>query len=310
MNQNSLLYVPVHPQFPRANSKNPPGYKAPSDVGLKYENVTYQTADGIKIHGWLILQEKCSEERPTLYYFHGNAGNIGLRMPNYKELVHRCNVNVFAVDYRGYGESTGTPSERGLQLDAEAGFDYLMTRGDVIDPANVVIFGRSLGGAVAVHLASTLVENTTTNGGNSNGSSQRGFSQTHRRPVRALLLENTFTSVREMALQLFPVLNIARFLMSTLLENKWENAAKLGNISTPILFISGLLDQIVPPPHMQRLYHIARDASEKRAKGEMNDVKIETFPNAGHNDVPFINGKTTNIRYFEAIDDFLKKNCA
>ncbi|MDC3321059.1 alpha/beta hydrolase [bacterium] len=286
VNQNGLLYVPKHPQFPRQNRLNPKGYKNPSEIGLKYENVHFQTEDGIKLNAWLIFSSENAKSAPTLLYFHGNAGNIGLRMPNYRELVNRCKANVFAVEYRGYGDSQGEPSERGLSMDGIASWKYLMSRGDVIDTSKVVIFGRSLGGAVATHLAWSL-EN------------ERKKKNDEEQP-RALLLENTFTSVQEMAMQLFPLLRVTTCIMDRLLENKWLNKDKIEDVMIPILFLSGAKDNIVPPSHMVRLHGIA--SKRKNIKTDM-----VVFPESGHNDIPFTDqGKSVNLKYFGVITDFLQ----
>ena len=90
------------------------------------QSITFKASDGVQLHGWLIHHGLAhSKNVPTLIYFHGNAGNIGLRMPNYKELHARCGVNIFAIDYRGYGDSTGRPTERGLKLDGIAALRFV-----------------------------------------------------------------------------------------------------------------------------------------------------------------------------------------
>ena len=293
VNQNNLLYVPKHPQFPRPNRLNPKGYKNPKEIGVEYENVNFKTQDGVKLNAWLMFSSVDSKNAPTLLYFHGNAGNIGLRMPNYKELVQRCKANVFAVEYRGYGDSEGEPSERGLTLDGVAAWKYLLTRSDVIDTSNIVIFGRSLGGAVAIHLASIL-------------QNESKKSDEEIRPS-ALLLENTFTSVQEMAIQLFPLLRATSCIMDRLLENKWQNIDRIENVNCPILFLSGAKDNIVPPSHMKRLYELA---SSNRNSSSSNNVKMKIFPNSGHNDIPFTNqGKSVNLEYFQVITAFLGEWC-
>ena len=122
----------------------------------------------------------------TILYFHGNAGNIGHRVPNALLMLVNLKANVVLVDYRGYGKSEGEPSEDGLYLDAEATLDYVMTRPD-LDKTKVLLFGRSLGGAVAVRLASA---------------------NPHR--VAAIVVENTFLSIPHMAATLFSFVQIGR----------------------------------------------------------------------------------------------------
>lgn len=293
--QSSLLYVPEIANLPRHNCRNPKGYSSPTDINLPFENINFKADDGEKLHAWLILQSEDkhaikSTDAPTIIYFHGNAGNIGLRMPNYKELYARCKVNIFAVEYRGYGDSTGRPTEKGLKLDAEAALRYIATRSDVIDPKQLVLFGRSLGGAVVSYLASSACASTA-------------------RPdpkIRGVVLENTFTSVEQMALQLFPLLNSVRCVLSRLLENKWENAKCIPRINRPLLFLSSGRDQIVPPVQMRSMYEMARDAAEIRGDGTQT-VSFEFFPNCGHNDMPYVEGKP-NLPYYEAINTFLNQH--
>jgi len=292
--QSSLLYVPEVPQLPRHNCRNPRGYSSPGDIMLPFENINFKSSDGVNLHGWLITQSgnggaAKSTDAPTLVYFHGNAGNIGLRMPNYKELYQRCKVNIFAVEYRGYGDSHGKPSEEGLKLDAEAALRYIETRADVIDTSQLVLFGRSLGGAVATHLASTVCTSAA--------SSCR---------IRGLVLENTFTSVQQMALQLFPLLNAVRCVLSRLLENKWENVKLISGINCPMLFLSSGKDQIVPPRQMRTMYEMASEAAETRGDGS-HVVRFEFFPQSGHNDMPFVDNKP-NLPYYEAINTFLSQH--
>ena len=127
----------------------PVGYKNPSEYNMDYENVTIFTEDCFNLHGWLIKTKSDSKSNRTILVFHGNAGNIGARLPFLDILVKQCNCNVLIVDYRGYGNSEGTPTEKGLELDANASLQFLKERKD-IDHTKVYLFGRSLGGAVAV----------------------------------------------------------------------------------------------------------------------------------------------------------------
>ena len=152
-------------------------YQKPTDWGLDYENITLKTVDGVKLHGWYIPNQ--NSER-VLLFFHGNAGNISHRRDSI-EIFHRLGLNVFILDYRGYGNSTGKPNEEGLYLDATAAWGYL-TGEKGFNPDQVLIFGRSLGGAVAAKLASEV-------------------------QARGLILESTFSSAREFARFVFPILS-------------------------------------------------------------------------------------------------------
>ena len=120
----------------------------PSILGLAYEDVLFTASDGVRLHGWYVPGSR----DVTFLWFHGNAGNISHRLGNIKEMHDELAVNIFIFDYRGYGQSRGTPSEQGTYLDAKAALDYLRARDDVsID--KIVYYGRSLGGAMAVELA-------------------------------------------------------------------------------------------------------------------------------------------------------------
>lgn len=144
---------------------------------------------------------------PTLVFFHGNAGNIGFRVPNFHSLYTQTRCNILAIDYRGYGESgdpEGAIDEQGLQRDAEAAWAWVKARPE-IDQAKVFLFGRSLGGAVAIALAAALLARRATD------------------LPAGLILENTFTSVADMARNLFPPLTVAGPVVDRLVHNKWPS---------------------------------------------------------------------------------------
>ena len=113
----------------------------------------YIFRDGTQLHLFLVKQPgEQSKKVPTVLYFHGNAGNIGHRLLNVQGLYTSIGCNVALVEYRGYGRSEGSPSEEGLYMDAQAALDFLLTRQDIATD-KIVVFGRSLGGAVAIDLA-------------------------------------------------------------------------------------------------------------------------------------------------------------
>ena len=150
--------------------------QTPGDRGLEYEDVEFEAADGTRLHGWLVP----SDRDMTLVWFHGNAGNIGHRVDNLAALHERIGATIFIFDYRGYGRSEGSPSEDGTYLDAEGALDYLASRAD-LEGSKTVLFGRSLGAAVAAEVAI-------------------------RRPAHALVLESGFTSIPDMARRHYPFL--------------------------------------------------------------------------------------------------------
>ena len=121
----------------------------PGDAGLVYEDVTITASDGVKLNGWFVP----GNGRRAIIWFHGNAGNIGHRVENLVLMNDQLKADVFLFDYRGYGNSEGAPSEEGFYLDAEAALEYTKTRTGLEAEDGIVYFGRSLGAAVAVELA-------------------------------------------------------------------------------------------------------------------------------------------------------------
>ena len=126
--------------------------KTPRDFYMpNYEDVEIVTRDRKVVHGWLI-KRKDAKLFPTVLHFHGNACNISHMLYDALGMFQKVKVNILLVDYRGYGLSEGSPSQAGLVMDAEAALDYMLHRRDVCDPDKIFLFGRSLGGAVAVEL--------------------------------------------------------------------------------------------------------------------------------------------------------------
>lgn len=190
---------------------------------LSLEDHWFTATDGVRLHGWLLRADPTS---PALVVSHGNAGNISHRLELIRQL-HRFGCTVFIYDYRGYGRSEGSPSEEGLYLDGAAAFDYLATL-DGIDSKRVVLFGQSLGGAVAVDVAAK------------------------RRPA-ALILEATFSSARDVAAELYSFLP-ARFL----LHSKFDSESKIRTISVPLLMLHGSVDSIIPISLGRKLFNAAK----------------------------------------------------
>ena len=182
-----MLYHPAVPEPKYRYPRNmPPGYRSPSESGMAFEDCQIVTKDKVKLHAWFV---KANATNPkmcrTLIFFHENAGNVGSRLPNIEILVKELNTNVLILAYRGYGDSEGTPSEDGLKLDAEATLEYAQNRDD-IDNDRIFVFGRSLGGAVAIQLAAAKSNS-----------------------IKGLIVENTFTSIADMVDALMPM--VARF---------------------------------------------------------------------------------------------------
>jgi fermentation-respiration switch protein FrsA (DUF1100 family) len=192
----------------------------PGQVGLRGEDVFLQTEDGVRIHGFWLPAEGATR---ALLFLHGNAGNASHRLPNAAELV-RLGTHVLLLDYRGYGLSEGRPSEAGVYADARAGLAHLVeTRG--IGEGRIVVFGRSLGGAVAVDLVQD-------------------------RDVAGLILESTFTSVADMARSLLPP-------AAPFVRGRFDAESKIARLRAPLLFFHGDRDEIVPYALGQKLFEAA-----------------------------------------------------
>ena len=201
--QSSLLYYPDMPGRNLATS--------PENIGLTYQNIELITEDNIKLHGWFIPNDKTKE---TVLFFHGNAGNISHRLESI-EIFHRLGLNVFIIDYRGYGQSEGKTTEKGTYRDAEAAWNYLnKTRG--ISGQQIIIFGRSLGASIATWLANKYTP-------------------------AGLIIESGFTSVASMGQRLYPFLPI-RWLT----HFRYDTRQYVKNVSCPVMIAHSSDDEIIP----------------------------------------------------------------
>mmetsp|Transcript_6667 Transcript_6667/g.11011 ORF Transcript_6667/g.11011 Transcript_6667/m.11011 type:complete len:331 (-) Transcript_6667:272-1264(-) len=277
--QEGLLFQPVIGGF-RTPEQNPPEYKNPGEKRIAYEDVRFKTVDGETLSGWFIPAKHtegkdASKEAKmelqlnsaTILYFHANAGNMGFRMP-FLERLHDCTpCNIFIISYRGYGHSTGTPSEGGVYKDADASLSWLI-KSKKVHPDRIVLFGRSLGGAVAINLASR-----------------------NQYQIKGLILENTFTSISDIADKLFPFLfPIKPFI----LRLNFPSLELIKTVQIPILFVSGQDDEIVPTEHMQALWDAAKAAPLCR---------ILRVPGGKHNNT-WMEAEEKSM-YFDVLKDFI-----
>ena len=210
----------------------------PADIGLAFQAVTLRTADGEALAGWFV---PASTARGTLLYLHGNGGNIGHRLDQI-EVFHRLGLNVFIIDYRGYGASSGKPSEDGTYQDALAAWTYL-TQQKRLAPERIVLFGESLGGSIAAWLAA-------------------------RQPPAGLVIYASFTSVPEIAQALYPM-----FPASRLVRYRYDTRAALGNVNCPVLILHSPKDEIIPFSHGQALLEAAHEPKRLvQLRGGHNDA--------------------------------------
>ena len=182
-------------------------------------------------------QQWSAEDRrkhPCIIFFQENAGNMSYRLPFLKALVNVLKCSAFILSYRGYGLSEGHPTEQGLQIDADTAIRHLLTRSD-IDPQKIVIFGRSLGGAVAIYAATK-----------------------HKNDIKGLIVENTFTNIEETAGHAMPFLRplVGRGRpCNWLVRNKWPSDRRIRELKDlPVLFLSSLADEMLHPGDMMTLY--------------------------------------------------------
>jgi fermentation-respiration switch protein FrsA (DUF1100 family) len=194
----------------------------PAEMGLVFREVFIQTSDNESLHAWWLPHPRA---RATLLFNHGNAGNLSHRLGSLR-LFHDLGLNVLIYDYRGYGQSSGAPGEAGLYLDGEAALDWLQREAG-IGPKDILVFGRSMGGAVAAYLAAE-------------------------HSVAGLVLESSFKSVPDMAQDLYWWLP-ARWLARIRLDTR----KFLADTQQPTLVIHSLDDEIVPFSHGQSLYATA-----------------------------------------------------
>ena len=257
-----LLIIAVFSGFMYANQPNMIFYplkelrSAPSAWGMDYENVKLQTSDGVKLHGWYIPHENAKK---TVLFFHGNAGNISHRGESVS-IFHDIGLNVFIIDYRGYGKSEGKPTEQGLYDDARAAWLYL-TETRSTPGTDIILFGRSLGGAVATRLASEV-------------------------KTGGLILESTFSSARDMAKYLFPMLSHIIYV-----RFKFNTAEIIKSISQPILVLHSPDDDIIPYPLGKKVYEAANQPKQfLELKGDHNSGFMQSQPEYQQTISEFITG--------------------
>lgn len=264
----SLLYFKqkalIYPSHMPPNSRTE--VPRPSQYGIKdFEDLVIPTNDGEKLSAFYIRGPRGGRNsKCTVLMFHGNAGNIGHRLPIARMIINFIGCNVFMLEYRGYGLSTGEPDEKGLMIDAQTALDYLRDRAETASH-KIIVYGQSLGGAVSIKLVSK---------------------NQNRGDIVGLILENTFLSMRSLIPSVIPP---AKYL-AILCHQVWPSESVIPSITeVPILFLSGLQDEIVPPPHMRKLYELAT-----------TPTKIwKPLPGGDHNSSVLEEG------YFEAIYDFV-----
>lgn len=211
----------------------------PEEIGLDYEEINIMTADGIRLSAWFIPSE---ESRAVLLFCHGNGGNISHRLEKIM-ILNRLGLDILIFDYRGYGKSSGRPSEDGLYIDAEAVYDHMVNERK-LPPQKIIGYGESLGGPVIIDLAS-------------------------KKKMRGIIIEDAFTSVMDMAKEHFP------FIPTFVLKSGYNSLEKIKNVSIPKLILHSINDEIVPFEQGQRIFEMASQPKDfVELRGGHNDAFI------------------------------------
>ena len=252
----SLITLAVDRSFIYFPAPYPDGHYLSAARAPYIRDIWFRAEDKVLLHGWYL---KADSPLATVIYSHGNAGNLSYGFDLYRRLRAE-GLNVFAYDYRGYGRSEGTPTENGLYKDARAAYARALEL-DGVDSNKIVLWGFSLGGAVSVRNA------------------------LQHRPA-GIILESAFTSLHDLGQIHYPSV-----VVSLLLHTRFSTIEEIPKIQTPILFIHGTMDEIVPLDQAHRLYEAARPPKT-----------IYEVPGAGHNDVSLVGGD----EYFRRVMDFIR----
>lgn len=237
----------------------------PKDLNLVYDDVWLpipDAKDGDRLHGWWI--ETAQKPIGALLLLHGNGENISQNL-NRALIFHQLGFQIFLIDYRGYGRSEGKfPQEVQVYEDVEIAFQYLVAQRQIA-PQDIIIYGHSLGGAIAINLAQ------------------------HHPNIAGLIIESSFTSMRAMADFLGGMYNFLP--IDWILHQYFDSMEKLPNLSMPILYIHGTMDETVPYEMSKTLYEATQSPK-----------KLLIVPEADHNNVAEIGGED----YVQAIAEFME----
>ncbi|KAL6951757.1 hypothetical protein ACO0OE_000273 [Hanseniaspora uvarum] len=261
-NQNSLIY-PSWVNNARVYVRKP---EFPLSNYFQEDYITTRDNESIQVYSFIHNEEK----RKTLLMFRPNAGNIGDSIPLIKILFESHNLNVVVWSYRGYGKSSGKPTEKGIKVDSESIYDFLVKKELIYEPTNelidkpLILHGTSIGGAVAIN-----------------------FAYEHKNVIDSLILENTFLSLHKVVPYIFPWLKHFTFLVT----DKWQSESIIGKLDPQmnLLILNSMKDEIVPSSHSKELYELSNSKYKK----------IHRFNRGHHNDLIIQDG------YFEILHEFL-----
>lgn len=234
------------------------------------EHVQVTAHDGVELNGWRLTPQN-PQPRCTVLFFSGNAGNRQWRVRPIA-LLAEAGCEVWLIDYRGYGENAGSPTEEALAQDARSIWDHLVTEQN-IDHENIVVYGQSLGGGVAVRLAADLCNEGT--------------------PPAGLVTVATFSSLVDAARHNYPFLPV-----NWLLIDRFQSIDCIDNVTCPLLHIHGRHDEIVPMESGRKLFEQARKQSTSGVAKQFVEL-----PDSSHNDI----FTTASDEYARAVSEFLSK---
>ncbi|GAA5860091.1 hypothetical protein JCM8547_009175 [Rhodosporidiobolus lusitaniae] len=249
--QTRLIYPANLPSGSRENVPHP------DEFGITpFEEVDLTAPDGVRIKAFLMPYQAAGvkmEDRPTVLLLHANAGNVGHRLPIAKVFWEKMRCNVLALSYRGYGHSEGSPTEKGLKLDSQTALDFLLSH-PRLDKTPIFPYGQSIGGAVAIHLAS---QNATR--------------------LKGLIIENTFLSLPDLIPHIMPYLTP---FLPYLLHQIWPSKDAIAKLPEdfPVLFLAGQRDELVEPGQMKGLFERCRSRRKEWKSfeyGTHNDTCIQ-----------------------------------
>jgi hypothetical protein len=233
--------------------------ETPEILSIKFENIQITTRDNVNLDSWFVpAKDNDLVGKGVILFCHGNGGNISNRI-SYLPIFRELGLATFLFDYRGYGKSGGTPTEEGTYTDVEAAWQYL-TQERQIPPQKIIIYGESLGRAIASYLAQ---KNSQQNGNDNAG---------------GLVLASTFTSISDRAAELYPFMPI-RFLS----RFSYNSIDRLPSIKIPVLVIHSIDDEIIPFHHGERNFQVANQPKKLvRLRGDHNSGfldSLETYRN-------------------------------
>ncbi|TYQ26794.1 lysophospholipase [Pseudanabaena sp. UWO311] len=243
LGQSNLVYMPSQELI-----------DTPATIGLKFDDVQLTTKDNVNLDSWFVpAKDNDQIGKGVILFCHGNGGNIGNRV-SYLPIFKDLGLATFLFDYRGYGKSEGKPSEEGTYNDVETAWQYL-TQEKQIPPQKIIIYGESLGGAIASYLAQKISQQ---DGKNSAG---------------GLILASTFTSISDRAAELYPFLPI-RFLS----RFSYNSIDRLPSIKIPVLIIHSSDDEIIPFHHGDRNFQAANQPKKLvKLRGDHNGGFLDSL---------------------------------